>query len=213
MLREEIEARLQLAGEASGKEEAVLSLQSSLREIEISKEKLSQLLELRDMEMAKLTSIYLEQKLQGDASLIRNAGLAIEYQSMSRGISHEISDHQHINYRFDQVTLGERMWEKLNVRLLEHHGKAGILIFENCMDELKPLEKWIPSGSENGLEFMLFIPDDKNGKKSLNKISRSDVILLSELSLMIHLENIQSAPDGYSKWVSISEKLHAKIRR
>jgi hypothetical protein len=174
---------------------------------------LSHQLELRDIEMAKLTSIYLAQKLQADASLIRNAGLAIEYQSMSRGISHEISDHQHINYRFDQVTLGERMWEKLNVRLLEHHGKPGILIFENCISELKPLEKWIPSGTENGLEFMLFIPDDKNGKKSLKRISRRDATLLFELSLMIHLENTQSAPDGYSKWVSISEKLLAKLRR
>ena len=258
MLREEVEARLQIAGEVSQKEEEIRSLQNSLQAIEqdrkeledrvkedelerwaisvkltesermlreevearlqiareaIDKEMLSHQLELRDIEMAKLTTIFLTQKIKADASLIRNAGLAIEYQSMSRGISHEISDHQHINYRFCQVGLGERVWDSLNVRLVEHHGKPGILIFENPMGELKPLDKWIPSGSESGLEFMLFIPDDKNGKKSLKKISKKDVILLAELSLMIHLENTQNARDGNSKWISISEKLYVKLRR
>jgi hypothetical protein len=257
MLREEVEARLKIAAEATDKEQAILNLQKSLQEVEkekevlkerikeeelgrgrlaekliesqkmlreevearlqiaaeaSDKEKISQQLELRNIEMGDLSRIYLKQKLQVEASLIRNVGLAIEYQSMTRGISHEISDHQHINYRFDQVRLGEKEWDILNVRIVEHHGKPGILIFENPMRELKPLEKWIPSGSEGGLEFMLFIPDDKNGRKSLKKITKTDLILLTELSLMMYLENTQKEHDGNPKWISISEKLHARLR-
>ncbi len=211
MLREEVEARLQIAADVSDKEEAITRLQSSLQKLDTDKEKISQQLESRNIEMGNLSRRYLEQKLKVDASLIRNVGLAIEYQSMSRGISHEISDHQHINYRFDQVRLGEKEWDILNVRIVEHHGKPGILIFENPMGELKPLEKWIPSGSEGGLEFMLFIPDDKNGRKSLKKIKKTDLILLTELSLMMYLENKQKGHDDNSKWISISEKLHTKL--
>lgn len=80
--------------------------------------------------------------------------------------------HRHIGFGLSHARLGERRWPRLDLRLVEHHGRAGLLLF--AQPGPPPLGAWAPTGDEAGRPFMLLVPSESRGRRQLEGLGRSD---------------------------------------
>jgi hypothetical protein len=91
------------------------------------------------------------------------------------------SPYLHADYIFHDVMFFETCRGDMLVRLVEHHGNAGLCVFKSFGRGLAPLSHWQPSGSENGLDFMLFVPQNRQAAAQLASATSSDLLLIHEL--------------------------------
>jgi hypothetical protein len=119
--------------------------------------------------------------------------------------------HHHLDYVFESASLFERHWRRLPVRLVEHHGNAGLVIFHSSGNGTTPLYQWEPNGQENGLDLMLFIPSDKKSAAKLAGIPTSDLLLVRDAAAKIlgHL-SVHGGPEA-ERWEPIARRLLQEI--
>ena len=119
--------------------------------------------------------------------------------------------HDHLDYVFESASLFDRHWGRLPVRLVEHHGNAGLAIFHTSGNSTKPLHHWEPNGRENGLDFMLFVPSDKKATNMLVGLPTSDLLLVRDATAKIlgHLSVHEER--GSSRWKSVARRLLREI--
>jgi hypothetical protein len=119
--------------------------------------------------------------------------------------------HSHLDYVFESASLFERHWRRLPVRLVEHHGNAGLAIFNPYGNGTNPLYHWKPDGQESGLDFMLFVPSDKNATDKLVGVPASDLLLVRDATVKIlgHL-SVHEGPEA-ERWEPIARRLLQEI--
>jgi hypothetical protein len=87
--------------------------------------------------------------------------------------------HSHLEFLLEDCRVFDRHYRKLRVRLVEHHGKAGLAILYNERDQLPPLYHWSSDGKEDDLPYALFIPRDKQGRQKLQSAPATDLALIN----------------------------------
>jgi hypothetical protein len=128
-----------------------------------------------------------------------------------RGAEHLQPPHCHLDFTFESVTLFERHWRRLPVRLVEHHGNAGMAIFNPYGNGSDPLYRWEPQGQEGGIDFMLFVPADDASKDRLVAAPASDILLIRELTARILGHLSVQGEAGSERWISIARRLLQQI--
>jgi len=119
--------------------------------------------------------------------------------------------HNHIDYTFDGGTLFERHWPQLRVRLVEHGGNAGIVIFATAGTPTHPLYHWEPDGKENGADYMLFVPRDKRSTAKLVGLPASDLILVRSLAAKMLGHLCVHGGDSGERWSGVARRLLQEI--
>jgi hypothetical protein len=96
-------------------------------------------------------------------------------------LGHQRADGPHLSWDFTllQASLLGRRWAHLDLRLVEHHGHAGLLIFE-AKGASPPLHCWNPNGEEGGHPFMLLVPHDHSTQALLSSLPASDLVFLRD---------------------------------
>lgn len=119
--------------------------------------------------------------------------------------------HRHLDFVFESVSLFERRWERLPVRLVEHRGNAGLAVFDPASNGAKPLYHWEPSGQESGQDFMLLVPSNAKAAAKLVSFPTSDLLLAHDATAKIlgHL----SVHEGREAdcWLPVARRLLQEI--
>jgi hypothetical protein len=90
----------------------------------------------------------------------------------------EKQPHSHADFVFHNVKLPGKTFDELPLRLLLHHGRAGLALFRDSQRPYPPLHRWTPSGTERGREFMAILPEDIETQRFLNTCTGSDITFL-----------------------------------
>jgi hypothetical protein len=158
----------------------------------------------------ELEHYFLEaRRLQKDA----RRGLLWDLGDVMLGVSCEEVPHRHLDFTVDRATLGKRTLRGLRLRLVEHHGKPGILFFGPSGNHPAPLNHWKQTGEESGVPFMLLIPKDREGEQYFVAATTDDLLLIREL--LMHLTSqLSDAGVGvhpHGGWGRVAARLTEQI--
>jgi hypothetical protein len=87
-----------------------------------------------------------------------------------------------------EVTQFQRSFSKLHLRLVDHNGNPGIVVFGIAPNSAQTLYHWQQHGQEEGRGFMLLVPADKIGKDFFIGATTSDLLLLREAVRLLAFE-------------------------
>ena len=146
-----------------------------------------------------------------NAALWRGYSTPMEAEEVVPGPKMDQGDFKHFDYTLKQVQHLGRCFSTLEVRITNHGGDAGILVFEPSAEE-RPFYGWAKSGTENGRAFMLVIPKHKSGREILFASTANDLLLYRGIlySLLAELEN--RAPEENALWIETCQALLNEIR-
>jgi hypothetical protein len=109
------------------------------------------------------------------------------------------TSHRHLNLELMTQKKSDRApLPKLSVRLVDHGGSPGLLLFLPATDAGLPLPDWTPSGQENGRRFLLLHPRHLKARQQFAALGWRDALTMTYVCRAIRhaLEiNHQSAGD------------------
>lgn len=123
--------------------------------------------------------------------------------------------HNHLNVLLRHLQFGSSTWPWVRIRLVEHHGRPGLVIFEPPGDAM-PLQQWMRSGEENGMHYFLLVPENESGRQFLIQAPSTDIyvvyFLIKSLELELHKAAHKSihpalSSDSLHAWAQIAESL------
>ena len=121
--------------------------------------------------------------------------LTLKAGRLQRGPIHDHSEHRHFQFSLHDVELFGRSWPRLDFRLLLHRGNTGIALFLPAHAPTPPLYTWEPSGTENGVPYVLFVPSDSKGRHALVAATTHDFLLLRDAVALLAADlRFQGAP-------------------
>jgi Methyltransferase domain len=127
----------------------------------------------------------------------RRMSVTAEVEEVIPGSRHEVGEHQHINYTLRGITHLGRKFSRLDVRIVQHHGKPGLVIMEPIQEE-RPFYEWECHGEENGRGYMIIIPSEKNGKNRLARATTNDLLLTKDVVTYIQKDLLKN--ERNQKW-------------
>ncbi len=122
------------------------------------------------------------------------------------GAEHGDAPHRHFDATVVDVPVGDAVLPHLAVRLIEHHGRPGLLLF--CDDEgLPPLSDWSIDGTEAGRPYTSLVPSDGPGAARLSRLARADWVRVAALAA--HLEAALRADPALAggRWPGVAARL------
>jgi predicted nucleic acid-binding Zn-ribbon protein len=119
--------------------------------------------------------------------------------------------HRELTLHLRQVKAGMREVPHANVRLVEHLGHPGLVVFANP-GNAQLFECWRDSGHENDERFMLLMPSDVHSRPTLESMGSADWILVQALAMRIesHLRRPQAS--GAPHWYHLARRLREQLR-
>jgi hypothetical protein len=131
----------------------------------------------------------------------------LQIGATSRGAEKIAPPHSQLDFSFQSLELFGRRWNQMNARLVEHDGHAGLALFDSPCEKSRPLFHWSPSGQENGVDYMLFVPNDRHATERLVSAPASDLLLIRELTARIlgHL-SVHGESSG-ARWSTVARRL------
>ena len=148
-------------------------------------------------------------QLASDGSrLLRVDGLRL-------GHCHDTPPHRHLDFTLENAVLGARELGTVRLRLVEHNGRPGLLVFQGNQQE-PPLLHWQANGEENETPFMLVVPQDDAGREVLVAATTSDLLLLKEAAGLLSVELQVSSERGNAKskndWARVAKRFVELIK-
>ena len=104
----------------------------------------------------------------------------------SRGARAELRDgqktgaHRHLHFSIKGMDLGEGGSWDAEVRLADHQGRPGLVIFKGGDGSDLPFANWPDAGKENSQPFVLFFPGDSKAERLLRASKTSGVLAIKE---------------------------------
>ena len=177
---------------------------------------LEEVLNRYTQECAKAAEMIVEGKEERDAW--KKISVSTVVQEVLRGPVHETGEYKQIDYTLREISHLGRKISQLDVRIVEHRGNPGILVFEPDTIE-RALYGWTKTGEETGRSYMLVIPNDEKGKDFLLKATTNDITLIKSIIIYAQYELLRNEVNLQFNWNevatslldaidSISERLH-----
>jgi hypothetical protein len=96
--------------------------------------------------------------------------------------SHETPPHRHLNLVLRDVSIAGHPFKQLPVRLVEHHGRVGLVFLRPPDGSDAPLQGWIESGRDGETAYMIVIPEDTASRAFLETANGSDFYFIQFLA-------------------------------
>ena len=126
------------------------------------------------------------------------------------GHCHEKPPHRHLDFTLENARMGERKLGTQRMRLVEHNGRPGILVFGPTTKDHPPLLHWKEHGKENGAPYMLIVPQDDRGRDFLVAAPASDFLLVRDgarlLANQLQSDAARQAAPRPADWVGIARR-------
>lgn len=101
------------------------------------------------------------------------------------------------------------LWPELEVRLVEHHGHPGLVLFGT--PESGILGQWRVDGEEDGRPFMLILPDSPEQLPGLLQMGCSDWRFVCNLVEQLR-QSLRSDDPGSPGWLRIASRLKLQLQ-
>ena len=137
--------------------------------------------------------------------------IANKMASVEIGIERDTPPHRELSLALHDLQVDDRKLDHLHVRLVEHHGRAGLVLL-HPREAPAPLAVWEPSGSEGELSFVLLMPTDDHGRQRLQRMGASDWRIAESAIRSIERaldEGSVSAPS--SRWANVARRLTQQL--
>ena len=122
----------------------------------------------------------------------------------------ETPPHRELEFILEHISIdGAEDLPELRMRLVEHHGRAGIAFFAG--PGRKPLQRWRESGQEQGQPYMLMVPADQNAWPLLRGLSLQDWNFLLQLVALSEHGLRADAPDLAPRWAGVASRLRREL--
>jgi len=219
VLKAKIEKLEKAAGEKESLTKQLQSCKDQIKSIEESKKDISEenelmLLQLHQVQ-EELEHYFLEaRRLKKNAKQHHSEALGIwEYGSFAFGEVREESPHRHLNFTLDETKSRVRIFRNIRLRLLEHHGRPGILLFQPQGDQTSPLHHWQQSGEEGGVPYMILIPQDQAGADFLVAATTSDLLFIRGILRLLRSQLGDDSPNKplLTPWIRVAGRLLEQI--
>ncbi|MFN4115622.1 MAG: hypothetical protein ACK4F7_03870, partial [Inhella sp.] len=114
--------------------------------------------------------------------------------------------HLGLDLWLEALQLGDRQVERQSLRLVQHHGRAGLALFRADGDPAL-LSSWQPQGREDAGEFMLLVPEDEPGQQRLAQFPTSDWLRLQALLALLRAELLLEPGLRDTRWPGVALQL------
>jgi len=133
---------------------------------------------------------------------------SLECEKIALGEQRNTGPYRSWDITFHQVALLGRRWAQLDLRLVEHHGNAGILIFEGPGPS-PALHRWSPNGEESGRRFLLVVPQDHTSQTLLASVPASDLVFLHDAAskLLQQVATLETTDIHSLFWLQVAKRL------
>lgn len=157
------------------------------------------------------------QKLRRKARRLEATGplRALDVQEIERGQICEEPPYRHVDFQLRSVFQNHQRLAVLDLRVVEHHGVPGLVVFDTLESGSPPLSCWVASGQENGRSFMLLHPQHKTARALFAELTTSDWLLLNDAVALAHMAlRDQTHGRGVSpRWKLVCLRLREQFAR
>lgn len=146
-------------------------------------------------------------ELEAEARLAQRPERAVGCARVRLGAHRDEDPHRELNALLHEVVAVDRQRKLVQVRLVEHQGRPGLLFFAGPQAAEHPLLAWQPTGTEEGRPFMLVVPSDTQGRQLLQTLGAGDwrFVLGVALRLGMHLGELREA--AMRRWSLVAYRL------
>lgn len=134
----------------------------------------------------------------------------VQIGSVVLGRCQNLPPHCSLDFELSDVRFGSRQLANLQVRLVEHHGRPGLVLFRPNGQPSPPLSGWRDSGVEGDRSFMLIVPSDKISRQALSSLPSADWDLLRALPGKLD-ETILESSSALAPWRDVARRLHLQF--
>jgi hypothetical protein len=118
--------------------------------------------------------------------------------------------HRELTFNLRQVRVAERLIPEATVRLVEHHGHPGLVVFGGGQNP--PLiESWRQSGEEDGQPYSLLIPADANSLPIFNAMDTTDWLVTQALTVLFEKCLSDPALRLAAHWKQLARRLREQL--
>ena len=119
--------------------------------------------------------------------------------------------HRELTFQLRGVTLEDREIPEATVRLVEHQGHPGLVVFGNEAGA-QLLTCWQETGREDGRPFMLLVPADAPVRPLLEAMDQADWLLLQSLPARLEQALDEQDPPLAPHWQQLARRLQAQLQ-
>jgi len=119
--------------------------------------------------------------------------------------------HRELTFLLEDVRTQDSHTDELLVRLVEHHGHPGLVIFA-ASNGSKLLNLWDESGREGERSFVLIVPNDTRTKSMLEAMRSTDWLTVTSLVARLERELQQTTVRQSLRWVNVARRLREQLK-
>ena len=125
---------------------------------------------------------------------------------VTRSGTRDAAPHRELSLVLQSVAAADRQHPSLDVRLVEHHGRPGIVFFDTG-SAARPLMAWQPSGQEDGRPFMLLLPGDDPSREVLRRLGSGDWQFVCGVAAAVMLHLREASGGVMTPWLMVASRL------
>jgi hypothetical protein len=146
-------------------------------------------------------------------TLVANAGHGIAVRAKGSRLCavRDQAPHRELQIDFDQVVIGTQTWPQLTLRLVEHEGRPGLVVFAS-LNEPNALAQWRPNGSEDGRELLLLVPQDASGSLQLAHMGASDWQIVQAMARLLQGAVAEHGASLAAHWTVVAARLQVQLQ-
>lgn len=118
--------------------------------------------------------------------------------------------HREVTFEVTGVKTGTRELAECTVRLVEHHGHPGLVLFANP-EGPQLLERWTESGREGDRPYLLLVPSDLQSRTVLESLSTDDWLILQALALKMEGSLEEAGSQLATRWRAVARRLREQL--
>ncbi len=162
-----------------------------------------------ELEHCYLKSRQLEGQALFHSSAAWHLGLSIEYvQAITE---RNATPHRELGFTLHRMTIDGRQIDQATVRLVEHHGHPGLVIFGQAHDP-QLLQCWRETGREDGDPYALLVPDDTNSQPLLDAMGTTDWLLINALAAALEKRLDDDTLPVAPHWRQVARRLREQLQ-
>lgn len=118
--------------------------------------------------------------------------------------------HREVQFRLLEVLSPHGELPQLDLRLVEHHGRPGLVIFESGAG-FEAVSNWHRTGEEGGRGYMLLVPADELSRRHLAHMAAADWKFIGELAAFLSMAVTEPDFELAPHWRHIAARLERQL--
>jgi hypothetical protein len=151
-------------------------------------------------------------RLEGSVTALMPAAgwLGLFIAEMLPSAERNAPPHRELTFTLRQVKVGTRDIPEAMVRLVEHHGHPGLVVFSG-IEGPQLLESWRESGREDDRAYALLIPSDAHSKPFFDAMGSADWLLMQAVAVRMEMHLHQASPPLAPRWRQVARRLREEL--